>query len=435
MAHCLDARLSQVTTGNVRQPFDATQPVRIAALASHPVMYQCELYRLLASDPRVRLKVIFASNVGVRTYRDSGFGGQMVRWESDLLTGYEHSFLKNADINGVERFFDLTDWDILSEVRPDRYDVLWVHSYSSATVWLAIAAAKLHGIPLMIREDQTLLHGRPWWKRGVRAVILRALFRGAWGLSVGSRNRAFFLRFGMRKDRIRHVAYTPNNEAWQREARRLLPDRASIRASFGVHDDRPVILFVGKLQAKKQPEALLEAFRQVRERQPCALMFVGTGELESRLRQTVADHSVPDVIFVGFLNRSEIGQAYIAADLLVLPSAVNETWGMVVNEAMNFSLPVIVSDKVGCAPDLVQNGDNGYVFDYRAVQDLTNLLAKLVTDSDLRKRLGRRSLERITQWSPRVAADGLIEAALAAAKGGRSVSRGDQPDGRSIQGN
>jgi len=127
----------------------------------------------------------------------------------------------------------------------------------------------------------------------------------------------------------------------------------------------------------------------------------------------VDSQSIPDVIFAGFLNRSEISRAYVAADLLVLPSRINETWGMVVNEAMNFGLPVIVSDKVGCAPDLVENGDNGYVFEHRAVDDLARDLAELVSDSDLRERLGSRSLDRITRWSPQVAADGLVAAAIA----------------------
>jgi len=81
---------------------------------------------------------------------------------------------------------------------------------------------------------------------------------------------------------------------------------------------------------------------------------------------------------------------------------------------MNFGLPVIVSDKVGCAPDLVQSGDNGYVFDHRNVQQLAAAIAKLVSDPGLRERFGRRSRDRIVQWSPQLAAEGLIDAAIAA---------------------
>jgi glycosyltransferase involved in cell wall biosynthesis len=94
---------------------------------------------------------------------------------------------------------------------------------------------------------------------------------------------------------------------------------------------------------------------------------------------------------------------------------------MVVNEAMNFGLPVIVSDKVGCAPDLVQNGGNGYVFEHRSAEQLATALFSLVTDARLRAQLGCQSLERISVWSPQVAAQGLVDAAITAAK----TDRGD----------
>jgi glycosyltransferase involved in cell wall biosynthesis len=377
-------------------------------------MYQGPLYRVVAADPRVELTVIFASNAGVRPYEDSGFGGHVVQWESDLLTGYAHVFLKNADRNSTESFFGLADWDVLTEITPERYDVLWVHSYSYLTLWLGIAAARARGIPVMIREEQTLLHGRPWWKASIRSVVLRGLFNGTRGLAIGSNNRAFFARYGIPDDRVHLVPYATDNATWQREVKRLGPCRDSIRASFGILDRTPIILFVGKLQSKKQPGLLLEAYRRVRAVYPCALLLVGTGPLESQLKSLVANQAIPDVCFAGFLNTSEISRAYVAADLFVLPSSLNETWGMVVNEAMNFSLPVIVSDKVGCSPDLVLVGDNGYVFDHRNAQELADAIAMLVSDPGVRTRFGHRSRARIQGWSPQLAAEGLIDAAIAA---------------------
>jgi glycosyltransferase involved in cell wall biosynthesis len=397
-------------------------PIRIAALASHPVVYQSPLYRLVAADPRVELTVIFASNAGIRPYQDRGFGGQIVQWESDPLADYAHVFLRNANRNSLDGFFSLADWDVLTEITPLRYDVLWVHSYSYLTLWLGIAAAKVRGMPVMIREEQTLLHGRPWWKASVRAMILRRLFYGVRGLAIGSNNREYFRRYGVPDDRIHLVHYATDNVAWQREVQRLRPCRDSIRVSFGIGDRSPVILFVGKLQPKKQPGLLLEAYRRVRAQYPCALLFVGAGSLEAQLRDRIAEQSIPDVFFAGFLNRLEISRAYAAADIFVLPSSSNETWGMVVNEAMNFGLPVIVSDKVGCSPDLVQAGDNGYIFDHRSTQELADALAMLVSDQRRRRRYGRQSLERIRRWSPDLAAAGLVSAAIAALDEHRSRS-------------
>jgi len=397
--------------------------VRITALASHPVMYQSQLYRLVAANPLVELTVIFASNAGVRPYRDTGFGGHIIEWDQDLLAGYTHSFLGRAKRNRVDRFFDLADWDVVHHITRDRCDVLWVHSYSFLTLWLAIVAAKARGIPVMIREEQTLLHRRPWWKEGFRALILRTLFKGVSGLAIGSNNRAFFQHYGVPEHRIHLVPYTTDNEDWQRQARDLAQTRDSIRTLLGIPAGSPAILFVGKLLPKKQPGLLLAAFEKVRKVLPCSLVLVGLGELEQELHRIVAQNTIPDVIFVGFQNRSEISRAFAAADVFVLPSAKNETWGMVVNEAMNFGLPVIVSDRVGCAPDLVRSGANGYVFDHRSTQELADAIAKLVSDPGLRQRFGRRSLEIITLWSPRSAADGLVAAALASIVGTPSADR------------
>jgi len=374
-------------------------------------MYQSHLYRLLAQDNRIKLTVLFASNAGVRAYHDTGFGGRNLSWDTDLTSGYAHRFLMNADRNGVEKFFDQLDWDLLPEITRERCDVLWVHGYSFATLWLGIVAAKLRGIPVMIREEQTLLHERPWWKASVRSLTLRALFFRSTALAIGSNNHAFFQRYGVPTNRIFLVPYTTDNVAWQHNATSLTSSSTDLIGSFGLPPDVPVVLFVGKLQPKKQPDVLVEAFRRVRKVMPCALLLVGTGPLESELRRAVAEQSIPDVVFASFLNRTEISRAYAAADIFVLPSSLNETWGMVVNEAMNFGLPVIVSDKVGCAPDLVTHGVNGYVFDHHDVQALTSLLANLIGDSALRERFGRRSRERITLWSPQLAVEGLVRAA------------------------
>jgi glycosyltransferase involved in cell wall biosynthesis len=94
----------------------------------------------------------------------------------------------------------------------------------------------------------------------------------------------------------------------------------------------------------------------------------------------------------------------------VLPSRLHETWGLVVNEAMNFALPVVVSDKVGCAPDLVQDGENGFVVAAGQAEALAAAVRKLVESPDLRRTMGGRSRERIDRWHYGLAADGIVQA-------------------------
>jgi glycosyltransferase involved in cell wall biosynthesis len=132
------------------------------------------------------------------------------------------------------------------------------------------------------------------------------------------------------------------------------------------------------------------------------------------MRNFVSAHRIPDVILAGFLNQSEISQAYEAADVFALASGWDETWGLVVNEAMNFGLPVVVSDKVGCAVDLVAHGENGYVFPNDRPDELAQYLTSLITDPTRRESFGRRSAEIIAPWNDDVAAQTLLEAVRAA---------------------
>ncbi len=405
-------------------PEGQAPPIRLVLVAASPVYYQVPLYRCLAADRRVRFTALFCSDVGVRPY-DAEFGGRLVRWDTDLLGGYHAQFLRRASRNEVGRgFWGLRDWDVVRCLHRLRPDVVWLHGASYLTLWLALVAARLTRRPVLLREEQTLLHPRPWLKRPPRALAWRALCRQVYGLYIGSHNRAFFRHYGVPERRLFFVPYTVDNAGLQRAAAALRPQRAALRRAFGIDPDAgPLVLFVGKLVAKKQPQLLLEAFARVRRRHPCALLFVGEGKLLPELRRRAAA-GIPDVHFAGFLGRERVTHAYAAADLFVLPSAWHETWGVVVNEAMNFGLPVVVSDAVGCAPDLVHEGDNGAVVPRADMTRLAEAIAALVRDPERRRRFGQRSREIITAWHPALAAEGVVRACRAAvAEACRSAER------------
>jgi len=159
----------------------------------------------------------------------------------------------------------------------------------------------------------------------------------------------------------------------------------------------------------KQPLLLLEAYKRVRQKFPCALLYVGDGPLRREIEKRAKQEAIPDVQITGFLNQSEIPQAYVAGDILVLPSA-HEPWGLVVNEAMNFALPIIVSDRVGCTPDLVHEGESGFVFPYHSVDSLARAIETLVTDPGRRRSFGQRSLEIIADWGLGQTVKGIMDA-------------------------
>ena len=390
--------------------------VRVAHLASHPIQYYAPLYRELARRPEIDLTVYFYSDATVRAFHDAEFG-RTLEWDVPLLDGYRSRILASARLRPLpSRFLEAPHWDIVREVAGGGADVVWALGYSHPTTWLAAAAARARRRGLLVRDDQTLLHGRPLGKRALKAVALRALLSQAYGLYAGTQNRRYLRHYGVAEERLFRVPHAVDNRFFAEHAAALAPRRREIREGFALAPDVPVILFAGKLIAKKEPLVLVDAFAKVRAGRQCALLIAGDGPLRPDVERRARELGLQDVRITGFLNQTEMPRAYAAADVFVLPSSLHETWGLVVNEAMNFGLPVVVSDKVGCAEDLVRDGWNGFVVPARDSGALADAAARLVDDAELRRSFGERSRDLVAEYSIEAAADGIVAAAVRAAR-------------------
>jgi glycosyltransferase involved in cell wall biosynthesis len=388
----------------------AAERVRLAHLVSHPIQYYAPLYRAIAARPEVDLTVYFFSDVSLSAYFDTEFN-QPVTWDIDLIGGYRHRILPGAHGRPIRAgLAQRPHVGILREVLSGCYDALWLNGYNHISLALAGALGRVRGLRVLLREEQTLLESRPFYKRVAKQTALRAFFSMVDGLYIGEANRQYFQYFGVPAERLFRVPYCVDNAYFGRRARDLAPMREALRRQIGVTDDAPVILFAGKLIEKKAPRDLLEAFRVIRPRHSSWLVFMGEGPLRAALESEVERSHIPNVRFLGFVNQAGLADVYSASDLFVLPSRFHETWGLVVNEAMNFRLPVVVSDHVGCAADLVRPGWNGFVTPVGNITALADAIATLVGDPDLRTQFGEHSHRLVQEYSIDSAADGLIGA-------------------------
>lgn len=387
---------------------------RLAVLVSHPIEYFVPLFQEVARQPGIDMMVYFGSRFGIDEMTDPGFG-QAFKWDTPLLDGYRSVFLAaiQADVGpaGFWRPFNPT---IMNEFLKERYDAVWIHGHYSATNLLAMLAAKVAGTKVMLRSESNLESlPRSPIIRLIKHLALKVVFSFVDRfLYIGERNKAYYRYYGVPEERLFFAPYVVDNDFFQAESQRLESERASIRASFGIIDNSPIILFVGKLIPKKRPLMLLDAFAKIRERFPCVLVFAGDGELRELIEQKVFERSISDVHVTGFLNQTEMPEAYTAGDILVLPSSWDETWGLVVNEGMNFGLPIIVTDRVGCCPDLVREGENGYITSNDNKAALTSAIAYLVENSQERYKFGCRSREIIQDWDLESCAQGIVRASL-----------------------
>lgn len=396
---------------------------RLGVLLHHPIHYHAPLMRELAKDPEIDLRVFFCFDHGVRQSHDREFGTSYT-WDIPLLEGYEHEFLRNwspwpstAPIKGV---FNPGIWQA---IRRGSFDAFLVHGYVSPTVWLAVATAKSHRTKVFLRGESTLLYPRSAAVLLVKRLALRVLFSAVdCFLTIGSQNARFYGAHGVPNEKMALTPYCVDNGSLF-AAREADPGAGEgVREGLGIGSADPVILFVGKLIERKRPADLIRAYELILADHPRAtLILVGDGAQRASLEAEVMRRGLDRVHFVGFKNRTEISEYYACADVFVMPS-VHDPWGLVINEAMCFSLPIIASSLVGSVDDLVHEEENGFVFPAGNVERLAASLKRLVDDPDLRRRMGEKSKQIIARWGYTECVAG-VKAALQRACGPQATAR------------
>lgn len=373
---------------------------RVGFLVSHPIQYYAPIFRALAK--RCDLTVFFAHRQTPEQQARAGFGVAF-DWDVDLLSGYDSQFLENvARRPSTDRFGGCDTPGIAGEIARGRFDAFVVPGWALRSYWQAAGACRRLGVPVLVRGDSQLGSQRSRAVRAVKAMVFPRLLRRFDGyLYVGQRNREYLLHYGVPEDRLFFSPHCIDNDAFA---------AASTRARGTAPPNqrgRRRVLFAGKLVARKHPADVLRAVARL-HRDPLEVVFAGSGELEADLAKIAAASSVP-AEFLGFVNQSELPAVYASADLLVLPSDGQETWGLVVNEAMACGVPAVVSDAVGCGPDLIEEGATGAMFPFGDVDALAAAIERALSlDPDLTR---RHLAAKMAVYSPARAATAIVEAA------------------------
>jgi glycosyltransferase involved in cell wall biosynthesis len=374
---------------------------------THPVQYHAPVYRAV-QRLGVPVTVVYGSDFSVAGYQDREFGARFA-WDTDLLAGYEARFLSRVTLGGAGTYADTRATGLgrmLADLRPAAVLLL---GYGSRFDKEAIRAAFRARYPILFRGETTD-HAlcRSWVKNKLRDQLLRCLYgRCRRLLYVGQRSRAHYRRLGVPADRLVFSPYCVDTAPFRTEESDRAEIRGPTRQQLGVSPDQLLILYSGKLVARKGVDLLPSAVRRlptsVAGRVVVALL--GDGELRGALAGAPAFLGR----FLGFQNQTRLSPFYHAADLFVLPSRAQETWGLVVNEALHHGLPCVVSDQVGSAPDLIKPGETGEVFRSDDVEDLAGALTRAVSLVG-RPAVRDRCRAIVTEYSVDAAAAGVVAA-------------------------
>ncbi|MGA2134368.1 MAG: glycosyltransferase family 4 protein [Bryobacteraceae bacterium] len=383
----------------------------LAVIETHPIQYHAPVYSHLQSRFGIPVSAIYASDFSVAGYRDREFGASF-RWDTDLMSGYTASFLSTVADGGPSSAEEASTSGLPKALRAASPAAILLTGYSPRfhrNAWVAAWRAR---VPLLLRAETTdHARGRGRMRDAARTQALRLLYRSCSRfLYVGRRSRAHFERLGIPQDRLVFSPYCVDTSAFRCDEEARLHLRAATRERLGILESDLVILFSGKLSPRKAPNLLFGAVESLAREtgRRMTLAFLGSGELETGLRQ-MASASPAGAHFLGFRNQSELSPYYHAADLLVLPSLHSETWGLVVNEALHHGVPCVVSDAVGCGPDLIEPGVTGEIATAGFQASLAAAIARALPLVD-RRDIRERCREKAAGYTVEKAAAGIAEA-------------------------
>jgi len=405
----------------------------LAIIVTHPIQYYVPVYQQLAKV--CKLKVFYTWGVqGAADKYDPDFQ-KTITWDLPLTEGYPFEFIENkAKDPGSHHFKGIVNPGLINMIKDFRPDAILVYGWAYQS-HLAVMRYFKGKVPIWFRGDSTLLDRTGTIRKVMRKVLLTWVYKHVdIAFFVGKANREYYQAYGLKEKQLLFAPHAIDNE-------RFASDRSAeatkLRQDLGISAHDTLILFAGKLESKKDPLLLLQAFIAMdqqsatngqqktkndqrsttnekstltnekrltkNDQRPTTnlhLLFVGNGQLEETLKAQASEHQKDNIHFLDFQNQSQMPVVYQACNLFCLPSrGPGETWGLAVNEAMAAGKAILVSNRVGCSTDLINLGRNGEIFNSGDQVDLRNKLHQLLLNPEDLNLMGSESKKIIQNYT------------------------------------
>jgi glycosyltransferase involved in cell wall biosynthesis len=362
---------------------------KIAWIVHSPTPYKTPFFTMLAKRPGVDLTCFFL------------YGADPQRaWKQDPLPGVKSKALPGLSLRRQLKELDYVHFgtSIIGELRQGRFDLAVICGYDHPTLLLALLYCLLTSLPFVLQGESHVVHKRHPAKKALKRWLLFPLLRRARAaFATGTKAADYWVEAGIPREKVFILSNTPDIEFFIAASDAARARREQIRESLGLNG-RLTGIFVGRFVVVKGVEVLLRALALLPHEKRPQLLLVGDGPLKADYEQIIKTHNLP-VRFIGFQQKEQLPELYAAADFFALPS-LSEPWGVVVNEAMACRLPVLLSDQVGAAYDLLEEGRNGFMLPAGDVEAWSKALRAMMDmpTAEL-ERMGVNSREIVRPWN------------------------------------
>lgn len=385
----------------------------LAVIETHPIQYRAPVYRTLSNQFSIPITVIYGGNFSIAGYKDQEFGTTFA-WDSDLISGYPSQFLSQVKTGGAQSFEKVSAQGLKAALQKLSPKALLITGYNHRLYRAAFYQAWKGNYPILFRGETTdHAQDRSPFKSMLRNAVLSWVYsRCGKLLYIGQHSKAHFQRLGCSDQQLIFSPYCISTTPFECSEVDRIKLRQVTRQSLGITETQIVLLFSGKLSHRKRPDLLLQAVKQLPPEisSQIVVLFLGDGDLKQSLTDLAQSPPSVTAQFLGFQNQTRLSCYYHTADFLVLPSQNAETWGLVVNEALHHGLPAIVSQAVGCAPDLINPGVTGEIFETGSAQSLAQAIQRCLRTTKSELEIQQRCRQQVSGYSVEKAAEGIAKA-------------------------
>jgi glycosyltransferase involved in cell wall biosynthesis len=346
-------------------------------LSNVPSPYRVDFFNMLGE--RIKIKVLFERDTA--SDRDKNWtAGNYKNFEAIILNGIRTGADKALCLN------------ILRWLKKDNEQIIIISNYSTPTGILAIEWLRFKRIPFAIQADGGFFKGgigiKEKWKRH---LISSAKF---W-LSSGRHATKYFEAYGAKKDWIFESPFSSIMTTDILKNKPTVGRKQQLRQMLGIRGDK-VAVSVGQFIHRKGFDVLIRAWSHMNP--GYTLLIIGGGELEPDLAEMIRKNSLENVLLLGFKPKEELYKYYTASDLFILPTR-EDIWGLVINEAMAFGLPVITTDKCIAGMELIEDNKNGFIVEVENEAELYKKVEFILSHDDIREAMSEYSLNKIRNFT------------------------------------
>lgn len=349
--------------------------MKVLFITNIPSPYRIDFYNELGKS--VDLTVIFEAK---------GAEGIRFNWNINKIKNFKAIFLKEGNIKEKR-----IDWKILKYIKKNKYDEVVATSYSYFTEMVALICLKIKRIPYFLETDGGLIRDETIQKRAYKRFLVSNA-KGYFSPSKSSDDYLFF--YGAKREIIHRYPFTSLQDS---DILKEVPnekEKIELRQKLGLKEKK-IILSVGQFIYRKGYDILLNVCKNLSN--DIGIYIVG-GKPTDEYLELKKNLNLDNVHFEGFKTKDELSEYYKTSDLFVLPTR-EDIWGLVINEAMAYGLPVITTDKCVAALELVKNNENGYIVSVNNIEEFVQKINEILFNEDLCRQMGEKSLKIIRTYT------------------------------------